>query len=131
MTTPRFFVAGQPAGQGSKRHVGNGRMIEQSKKVKPWREQIARTARQKYDTPIAGPVALHIEFIYPRPKKLGMHGNDHCIVPPDIDKACRAVGDALTGIAYIDDKLIVELHATKRRAEYGEQTGAHITITPL
>ena len=33
-----FTAYGIVAGQGSKRHVGNGVMIEQSKRVKPWRD---------------------------------------------------------------------------------------------
>lgn len=32
-----FFVAGRPAVQGSKRHVGGGRLIESSRQVGPWR----------------------------------------------------------------------------------------------
>ena len=39
-----FHVSGTPAPQGSKRHVGGGRMIESSKKVEPWREAVARVA---------------------------------------------------------------------------------------
>ena len=35
-----FEVYGQPAPQGSKRHVGGGRMIESSKAVAPWREAV-------------------------------------------------------------------------------------------
>lgn len=39
--TRRFAVFGLPAPQGSKRHVGEGRMVESSKRVKPWRRQVA------------------------------------------------------------------------------------------
>lgn len=34
--TRRFSVLGLPAPQGSKTHVGEGRMVESSKRVKPW-----------------------------------------------------------------------------------------------
>ena len=33
-------VIGIPAPQGSKRHVGHGIMIENSKRVKPWRQDV-------------------------------------------------------------------------------------------
>ena len=45
--TPRaltVIVYGTPAPQGSKRHVGHGRMIEQSKRVKPWRNDVKAAA---------------------------------------------------------------------------------------
>ena len=35
----------EPAPQGSKRHVGGGRLIEASKRVKPWRQAVAATSR--------------------------------------------------------------------------------------
>lgn len=40
----RFRVNGTPAPQGSKRHVGNGRMVEMSKAVGPWREAVRAEA---------------------------------------------------------------------------------------
>ena len=43
--TRRFAVFGLPAPQGSKRHVGEGRMVESSKRVKPWRRQVAAAYR--------------------------------------------------------------------------------------
>src|ERR1700676_3259288 len=36
----KITVRGIPAPQGSKRHVGGGRMIEMSKAVGPWREAV-------------------------------------------------------------------------------------------
>ena len=40
-----LYAVGDPAPQGSKSHVGNGVMIESSKRVKPWRRQVAAAAR--------------------------------------------------------------------------------------
>ncbi len=37
-------VTGSPAAQGSKRHVGGGRLIEQSKAVAPWRKAVRAAA---------------------------------------------------------------------------------------
>lgn len=44
----RIVVRDDPAPQGSKRHVGNGRMIEQSKKVAPWREAVKTAAHREW-----------------------------------------------------------------------------------
>src|SRR3546814_14230461 len=38
--TVTLTVHGSPAPQCSKRHVGRGRMIESSQKVKPWRQDV-------------------------------------------------------------------------------------------
>ena len=46
---------------------------------------------------------------------------------PDLDKLARAVGDALTGVAYRDDAQITRWHLQKR---YGEQAGTEITVHP-
>lgn len=45
MTAVQFDVLGVPAAQGSKRHVGNGRMVESSKALHPWRDSVAAAAR--------------------------------------------------------------------------------------
>lgn len=46
MTEPTITITvhGNPAPQGSKRHVGGGRMVESSKHVKPWREAVKEAA---------------------------------------------------------------------------------------
>src|SRR5690606_16868121 len=46
-----LFVPGRPAPQGSKRHVGNGVMLESSKAVAAWRTTIAWHAAQAYREP--------------------------------------------------------------------------------
>ena len=44
MSLLQFYVVGDPAPQGSKKHVGNGRFIESSKKLAPWRAAVADSA---------------------------------------------------------------------------------------
>ena len=111
-----FFVEGSPAPQGSKTHVGGGRLIESSRQVGPWRDAVRRAA-------IEGPVYLVQVFALPRPKShYGTGRNSGRVkrgaprrppVRPDLDKLARAVGDALTGICYHDDAQIVNLCAAK------------------
>lgn len=107
---------GVPAPQGSKRHVGNGRMIEASQKLVPWRNAVkaATIAQLGPDfTPIETPVALDITFSVARPKTVK-------IAYPitryygDIDKLARSTLDALTfGGLLIDDSIVVDLRARK------------------
>lgn len=133
-----FFVPGIPAPQGSKRHLGNGVMVESSKRVKPWRADIRAEALRHLGRPYDGPVSVDVMFVFPRPKRhLGTGRNAGIVLPsapalhtqkPDLDKLLRAVGDALTGVAYRDDSQIVALHSWKRWAEPGERFGASITV---
>lgn len=124
-----FHVAGTPAPQGSKRHVGGGRMIESSKKVKPWREAVARVASAHLlDEPLDGHLRVIIRFELLAPKK-SRFGNRPA-GPPDIDKLVRSTLDGLTTSRLIvDDARIVALTATKHWAL--DDPGATISIEPV
>ena len=122
-----FTVFGTPAPQGSKRHVGNGVMIESSKKVKPWRQAVEYAAlealpfRARLDPiVIRGPVDVGIVFSMHRPKSA-----KKCAMPdrkPDIDQLCRSTLDSLVTSGMIeDDARIVSLSAVKLYA--GDRKG--------
>ena len=65
MTT--FHITGiTPAPQGSKRHVGNGRMVESSAKVKPWREAVRQEALATGLAISDQPIYLHLLFRFHR-----------------------------------------------------------------
>ena len=62
-------VIGIPAPQGSKRHVGHGIMIENSKRVKPWRQDVKEAALIHYNGEIIDQaVEIEIIFLFARPK---------------------------------------------------------------
>lgn len=130
-TVIALFVPGRPAPQGSKRHVGKGRMIEVSKYVGPWRDAITRHARDLMAdrAPLDGAVRVDIELVLPRPKSEPKTTRPHTR-RPDVDKLARAVLDALTDIVFDDDSQVVRLDIRKRTAEHGELSGAHITVGP-
>ena len=52
------------------------------------------------------------------------------IVTPDVDKLARGCLDSLTGVAYADDALIVDLTVHKRYADC-RPPGATIKIRPM
>lgn len=138
MTNPHFnltfFVPGLPSPQGSKNAYRRGQkivLVESSKKVKPWRDTVSQVARFVCKQPIDGAVTVVVHFVMPRTKAMRNKPAPPMVQKPDLDKMLRAVNDALTGIAYADDSQIVRLTGSKRRAAPGEQTGAHITITPF
>lgn len=148
MSALSFFVPGVPVGQGSKRHVGNGVMVESAKGLKDWRRAItdaAWTYRLERPT-ITGPVAVALTFVVARPK--GHYGTGrnadrlkpsaplYPAVKPDIDKTTRAVLDAITASGvWRDDSQVVELLARKDYARHDgpryDTPGVHIRIEEL
>ena len=141
MSRLSFRVVGTPAPQGSKRHVGGGVMVESSKKVKPWRQDVraaAADAIEAHDwaTP-AGAVLVTVTFYLPRPK--GHYGTGRNAanirrtaprfpaVKPDVDKLVRSTLDALTEAGVVrDDAQVTELAARKRYAT--GPTGAFVEV---
>lgn len=134
-------VNGMPAPQGSKRHVGGGRMIEMSKAVGPWRQAVRAEVQHAMQDrfPFAGPVECRINFSLPRPKGHYGTGRNAGTVKassprwpatlPDVDKLARAVLDGITeGGAWKDDGQVVSLIATKEYADAGDKPGCSIQI---
>lgn len=141
MPSCTFFVAGDPAAQGSKRLVRlrNGRsvMLEQSQKVKPWRAAVAATARE-HDCPTYPDfvrVIASVQFLRPA----GHYRKDGTVKPStprypgyaDVDKLARALLDGLAGVAYGNDRQVAQLSLERAWAPPGEQAGAWVTIFPL
>jgi Holliday junction resolvase RusA-like endonuclease len=123
-------VRGTPAPQGSKRHVGGGRMVEQSRNLAPWRAVVTQAAAlAKIRTPSwapapDAPLALNVTFTVARPAshwRTGKHS--HLLRPsapadpiarPDLDKLIRSTMDALTDSGAIsDDSRVIYVSAVK------------------
>lgn len=124
----RLFVYGVPAPQGSKRHLGNGVMVESSKALKPWRQDVRQAvldALPDGHTPWTGPIHVQLTFTFPRPKGHWRTGrNAHLLrdaapaypagAKDDLDKLCRGVFDAVTSAGlWGDDGQVVRLDARK------------------
>lgn len=133
----RISVPGKPVPQGSKRHIGHGVMVEMGVGLKEWRSDIKMTAIHAGWMPEPGPVQLELDFFFIRPKHHFGTGRNAGIVKesspafptrPDIDKLCRAVLDALTGVAFNDDAQVAVLRATKG---YALNPGVVVEVTPL
>lgn len=128
---------GRPAPQGSKKFVGNGRMVESSKHVKAWRSAVVAAAlqamRAEPSTWLAldGPVRLDVIFVLAPPQRMP-RGRTHPITYPDLSKVVRATEDALvTAQVIVDDRLICKTVSEKVYATPGQPTGAHIRVSSL
>ena len=138
MTVVAFEVVGVPVQQGSKRHVGNGVMIEAANGHRAWRHAVATEARQvadgRTDTPLDGPLCLSVRFRFPmpasRPKRTQRIGIGWKLSAPDLDKLVRSIGDALTEGGLIrDDARIGMVLASK--VETTDWSGAEIKLHRL
>lgn len=131
-----FTVEGlSPAPQGSKRHVGGGRMIESSAKVKPWREAVRQEALATGAPMTDQPVFVRLMFTFIRPKgHLNAKGLLKPSAPidhskrPDLDKLCRSTLDGLTGALFADDSQVAFMVASKEYASPGQREGATIEV---
>lgn len=111
----RIIVFGHPAPQGSKRfvgvHAGKGVMVESSKRVKPWRQDVkaAAIAARNGATPMDGPLVARMVFTMPKPKSALKSRRTFADRKPDLSKLIRSTEDALTDAGLIaDDARIVE-----------------------
>ena len=141
MNSLTFVVYGLAAPQGSKRHMGNGILVESSKAVRPWRQDVKHAALAciPHDWDPSLPMALSIVFRFKRPqthigkKGLKPSAPQHCTTARagDVDKLLRSTFDSLTGVAFDDDRQVVSVNASKRYTTADEPQGAIITITPI
>ena len=145
MNSFTFIVPGVPAPQGSKTHKGRGVMVESSSRTKPWRSDVKFAAEEALHTlPWRAIMPMQVEatFVFKRPNSHHVAGDParelKANAPKysvkrigDLDKLCRAICDALTGVAYDDDSQVVSLIAHRRYANPDERPCAILTVTAL
>jgi len=110
------LLLGAPHGKGAGRAVsfgGRTRVVTPSK-TRHWMVGAALMFGDAWPfAPLDRPVALHIEAVMPRPKRLlrkkDPPGRLWCPTKPDWDNIGKAVGDALTAAGVLrDDVLVVD-----------------------
>lgn len=133
-----------PGAQGSKKYVGHSKktgraiLVENSAKVKPWRESVVYAAVEQLEkrgnAGLVGAIVCEMTFTLVKPKSAKRGA-----VPakaPDLDKLCRSTFDALTTAGvWEDDSRVVALRAAKRYPNEGEDAlprpGAVIRVWEL
>lgn len=112
-------VAGMPAPQGSKRHVGHGILIESSKKVAPWRDSVITAIHAAHDGPWPmfakhEAVFVQLHFTLPAPKSVRKTVANFPSKIPDLDKLIRSTLDGVTVAGlWVDDGQAVSVFASK------------------
>jgi crossover junction endodeoxyribonuclease RusA len=111
-----LVVYGTPAPQGSKKFVGTtkagrGILVESSKKVRPWRQDVKAAALLMRDgrAPIDAPVRVRMVFTMPKPASAPKRTRTFPCRMPDLSKLARSTEDALTDAGvWKDDARVVE-----------------------
>ncbi len=82
--------------------------------AKEWQQLVSVSAQQhRPEKPYQGAVAVELKFYFNRPKSVSEKKRPYHTVKPDIDKLCRNILDALSGIIYNDDTQVISLMAYK------------------
>lgn len=100
-----FVVFGAPAAQGSKKHIGGGRLIEASPGLPAWRDAVREQAKlaiihkgDDWNGPIEEPVLIEVVFTFAHTAASRKRGDVYYRNSPDLDKLQRAVGDAISPV---------------------------------
>ncbi len=138
-----FFVPGIPRPGGSKTagrtKTGKLYVRDSSKHAAEWKQQVAYFARKAYDGELlTGALILSVDFYMPRPKNHFRTGKNagqlkvsapfYPITKPDLVKLTRSTEDAMTGIIYRDDAIIIAHELNKYYADGNGPVGARIII---
>lgn len=145
MPDMELWVPGIPAPAGSKKafyikKLKRAVVTDACKRTKPWQATVAAFAMEAWEGKplLTGPVRA--EFVFRLTRSKGHYGsgrNASRLKPsapayptgrPDLLKLTRAVEDALTGIVWADDALIV--HETQEKV-YGDRPGVMIRIAEI
>ena len=109
------------------------------KEKKAW---LALAAKFKPDKPFTGPLCMHVEFYFPRPKNHYRTGKYNGILKdsaphihsnmPDIDNLSKFILDAMNEAFYDDDRQVVELNSHKEYINDKNNTTGYtiVTVTP-
>lgn len=126
----RFEFDIAPVEQARPRATPFGKSIRlyDPKKVKVYKKQLGYLARQAMQErglePFDGPLEVCMEFYRPvqasisrKERARRLSGVHRPIVKPDLDNYIKSTSDALNGIIWVDDNLIISLEAKKYYAE--------------
>ncbi|MCX5000928.1 RusA family crossover junction endodeoxyribonuclease [Streptomyces longwoodensis] len=126
-----IVVHGRPAPQGSKKYAGHRRnsasgrvsavLVEQSKRVKPWRSLVTRAAMNamldaRLTEPLDGPLEADIVFTVLKPASAPKRRRTWPTTrhSGDVDKLIRSTFDGIADAeAVADDSRIIDVRARK------------------
>lgn len=135
METVEIFISGKPVGKSRPRfsRINGFTKVYTPEETTSYERAVGLLFHQKKKDMFTGYVSIKIKAIFPipssTPKKSIPDYLNGKILPdkkPDLDNICKIILDGLNGVAYEDDKAVVELMSSKH---YGTEPGVHVTIS--
>jgi Holliday junction resolvase RusA-like endonuclease len=126
----RFEVTGQPVPKSRPRVVTKGKrtFAYTPKRVREWEDLVREEAGKHFERPFDWPVVVSMVFHMERPESRRL---DFWVsTTPDLDNLEKSVMDALNGLAYTDDRLVVAKSSSKRYVQRGEPR-VEVTVTSI
>lgn len=123
-----FVVFGAPATKGSTVSFMGARGVvtkADCRTLAAWTQAVGWAARAAGIRPAPKEASVKVSAIFQFVRPASKAKRVHPVVKPDVDKIGRALLDALTGVAYIDDAQVVQLQMWK---VYGGDARTTVTI---
>jgi len=119
-----FMVEGTPVPKGRPRFARRGKFVStySPKTTVDYESKVSESAKLAMGAsePLETPVGAYIYITLPVPASYSkkrtqacLSGEERPIKKSDIDNYCKAIFDGMNGIVFVDDSLVVSLHATK------------------
>lgn len=120
----RFTIHGEPVGKGRPRFTRTGHTYT-PEKTREYERRVAQLYRVTGGKSLgAAPVSLAVTAYFAVPKSASkktkaamLSGETACMKKPDADNILKCIADALNGVAYDDDKQIVQTTFSKHWSE--------------
>lgn len=106
------------------------RVYTPSKSVR-FEERVRLCAMEAGVTPLHGPVALMVTFVFPMkgaPRKTKPRRAAWKPTRPDLSNLVKSVEDGLNSVGYADDAQVVSIHAHKTHAAQGESPHTEVIL---
>ena len=135
-TAVTIVIGGRPTAKGRPRMTRKG-FIYTPAQTRKYEAHGRLAAQQVMDgrPPIGAPVRIEISVDLPVPQSwsakrqaAALRGDIRPTTRPDTDNYVKSALDAINAIVVTDDRLVIELIATKRYADIAQLV---ITVTPL
>jgi len=119
-----FMVDGTPVPKGRPRFARWGKFVStySPKTTVDYESKVSESAKLAMGAsePLETPVGAYIYITLPVPASYSKKRTQACLSgqerptkKSDIDNYCKAIFDGMNGIVFVDDSLVVSLHATK------------------
>ena len=119
-----FMVLGTPVPKGRPRFARRGKFVStySPKTTVDYESKVSESAKLAMGAsePLETPVGAYIYITLPVPASYSKKRTQACLSgeerptkKSDIDNYCKAIFDGMNGIVFLDDSLVVSLHATK------------------